>query len=218
MVPLTAVQLETLANLWKVAYLSRNSFQDPRFEVLFFHPNRGEDIRDYVLRRSVRSTTMAFVGDCEVDETHGPMNVHLGPTGALGYVYSITQFTPLYQSAYMVVERDALLDSCQVEYQGNITLRSSVSQREVADRFGDLTLYSPASDSLNAMWCSDDTVYVYEGWADFTLLPELRKETGAGLRIFGRDATVFPMALSRFDGLILGYGRVGGPGVKVYPS
>ena len=68
--PFTSEQLETVANLWNVRYLSRSSFATPRFDVWLFHGNRGESISDYVPRRSIWSESIAYVGDCETDETN----------------------------------------------------------------------------------------------------------------------------------------------------
>lgn len=82
--PLSAVQLETVANLWNVCYWSRCSFAERRYRVAFFNPPRREGIVDFLVGFvSPESTQSTFVGDCDADEAHDPEGLVMDAGGAL---------------------------------------------------------------------------------------------------------------------------------------
>lgn len=204
---LSELQIETVANLWRVAYSSRSSFQDRRYRVAFFDAFPTENVRDFLERRSYPFATGegSIIADVDTDETHGPDGLVMDPSGALGVPDSPEQITVFYRSAYMVVERDALLEATGADYAGVILLKPLVSVVDVEATLGGVILYPQASDECNAMWYSDDAVFLYQGWFNFhDRILQLPITCGAALRVFGRGrgSGVFADAVLRMEDMV----------------
>lgn len=194
---LSESQIETVADLWNVAYFSRASYQDLRYRVAFFNAFPDEGILDYLARRAFVWRGSIFVPDCDTDETHEPEGLVMNPGGALGLVSSVHGFISMYQSAHSVVERDAFLEFSGLECRGTITLKASASSVDLRMNLADLALYAEGTDGLNTIWYDEGIVLVYQPWANYYLSGPLKCQLGGVVRVFGHDDSVIVDAASR---------------------
>ncbi|WP_146434764.1 hypothetical protein [Blastopirellula retiformator] len=161
----------------------------------FFQPNPNESVDAYLSRRIFTSGIEVIVPDCQTDETHEPDGLDLFPSGEIGISRLHGTHDIVYDSISQVLERDALLESRDVEYLGTIELDPNLDRDDILDLLPSHTLYQPASDPRNIIMFCNDSVVICHNWCHYYIPNFMTIRPNFTMRAFGHSATQFlPLA------------------------